>query len=188
MRTIKFLFAIGTLSMLVACGGNQAETTEQTSVESAAIPVGGQAMIEDDMSAKNIVQVAIGSPDHTTLVAAIQAADLVNVLANNGPFTVFAPTNEAFAALPEGTVETLLKPENKSKLVNIIHYHAAPGTYKDAYLKDGMNMFMANGSNSKIEVNEDGSVTVNGANILATIQATNGVIHVVDKVLLPPGK
>jgi uncharacterized surface protein with fasciclin (FAS1) repeats len=188
MRTIKFLLAIGTLSMLAACGSNQTENSADTSTEVAETPVGGQAMIDDDMSAKNIVQVAIGSPDHTTLVAAIQAADLVNVLANNGPFTVFAPTNAAFAALPEGTVETLVKPENKSKLVNIIHYHAAPGTYKDAYLKDGMNLYMANGSNTKIEVNEAGDVTVNGANILATIQATNGVIHVVDKVLLPPEK
>jgi len=188
MKTIKFLFAVGTLSMLVACGGNQAETSDQTSTEEIATPAGGQAMVEDDMSAKNIVQVAIGSPDHTTLVAAVQAADLVNVLANNGPLTVFAPTNAAFAALPEGTVETLLKPENKSKLVSIIHYHAAPGTYKGAFLKDGMNLFMASGANSKIEVNEGGDVFVNGAKILATIQATNGVVHVVDKVLLPPEK
>jgi len=188
MKTIKLLFVIGTFSMLLACGGNQAETSDQTSTESASATAGGQAMIADDESEKNIVQVAVGSPDHTTLVAAVQAADLVNVLANNGPLTVFAPTNAAFAALPEGTVEDLLKPENKSKLVNIIHYHAAPGTYKDAFLKDGMNLFMASGANSKIEVNEEGDVFVNGAKILATIQATNGVVHVVDKVLLPPGK
>jgi uncharacterized surface protein with fasciclin (FAS1) repeats len=188
MRTINYLCAIGTLSLLMACGGQQSEATADLAVTADATPAGGQAMIEDNVSAKNIVQVAAGSTDHTTLVAAVQAAGLVNVLANNGPFTVFAPTNAAFAALPEGTVETLLKPENKSQLVNIIHYHAAPGTYKDAYLKDGMNLFMANGSNAKIAVNEAGDVTVNGANILATIQATNGVIHVVDKVLLPPEK
>ncbi len=188
MKVIKLLFAISILSFLSACGGSQTEATEQTSVDTEAIPVGGQAMIEDDMSAKNIVQIAVGSPDHTTLVAAVQAADLVNVLANNGPLTVFAPTNAAFDALPEGTVESLLKPENKSKLVNIIHYHAAPGTYKDAFLKDGMNLFMASGSNTKIEINEAGEVFVNGAKILATIPATNGVVHVVDKVLLPPEK
>ena len=146
MKAVKFLFAIAILSFLGACGGNQTETTEQASVDTGVTPVGGQAMIEDDMSAKNIVQIAAASPDHTTLVAAVQAAGLVNVLANNGPLTVFAPTNAAFAALPEGTVESLLKPENKSKLVNIIHYHAAPGTYKDAFLKDGMNLFMASGA------------------------------------------
>lgn len=188
MKTIKFLFAISILSLLGACDGNQSTPTEQTNSNELEIPAGGQAMIVDNESAKNIVQVAAGSPDHTTLVAAVQAADLVNVLANNGPLTVFAPTNAAFDALPEGTVESLLKPENKGKLVNIIHYHAAPGTYKDAFLKDGMNLFMANGSNSKIEINEAGDVFVNGAKILATIQATNGVVHVVDKVLLPPGK
>jgi len=189
MKKLNLIFAISTLILAGACGGGQSESTEQAaSSDETAKPVAGQAMIEDNESAKNIVQVAMGSADHTTLVAAIQAADLANVLANNGPLTVFAPTNAAFAALPEGTVETLLKPENKSKLVNIIHYHAAPGTYKDAFLKDGMNLFMANGSNSKIAVNEAGEVTVNGANILATIQATNGVIHVVDQVLLPPEK
>lgn len=188
---MKHLIYIGALFALVYCAGcNPSSNTdiEAGSIEVAAAPVGGQAMIVDDVSAKNIVQIAVGSPDHTTLVAAVQAADLVNVLANNGPLTVFAPTNEAFAALPDGTVETLLKPENKSTLVNIIHYHAAPGTYKDKLLKDGQNLFMANGDNAKIEVKEDGSVYVNGAKILATIKATNGVVHVVDKVLLPPEK
>lgn len=191
MTIMKHLIYIGALFTLVYCTGcNPFSNTdiEAGSIEVAAAPVGGQAMIVDDVSAKNIVQIAVGSPDHSTLVAAVQAADLVNVLANNGPLTVFAPTNAAFAALPDGTVETLLKPENKSTLVNIIHYHAAPGTYKDKLLKDGQNLFMANGDNAKIEVKEDGSVYVNGAKILATIKATNGVVHVVDKVLLPPEK
>lgn len=188
MKTLKLTFTICMATLMGACTGNQTKTAESSTDASAVPAVGGQAMIEDNESAKNIVQVASGSVDHTTLIAAIKAADLVNVLANNGPFTVFAPTNAAFDALPEGTVTSLLEPENKSKLVNVIHYHAAPGTYKDALLKDGMNLFMANGSNSKIAVSETGEISVNGAKVLATIQATNGVIHVVDKVLLPPEK
>ena len=190
MKTPSLMIATGmvTLILIGACNSSPTESKEQPPGEATTTPVGGQAMIEDNESAKNIIQVAAGSADHTTLVAAIKAADLVNVLANNGPFTVFAPTNAAFEALPAGTVASLLEPENKSKLINIIHYHAAPGSYKGALLKNGMNMFMANGLNSKIEVNETGDVSVNGAKILATVQATNGVIHIVDKVLLPPEK
>ena len=187
---MKHLTKIGLLLVLLfsfGCGSPSSQEINDSSTEVDATPVGGQAMVEDDESAKNIVQVALGSEDHTTLVAAVKAADLVNVLANNGPLTVFAPTNAAFDALPEGTVETLLKPENKATLVNIIHYHAAPGTYKDELLKDEQNLFMANGDNSKIEVNDQGTF-INGAKILATIPATNGVVHVVDKVLLPPKK
>ena len=186
MKTIQFTVVLVLILFLGSCGGNQSASNEETTTTTEWS--GGQAMVNDDVSEKNIVQVAVGSPDHTTLVAAVKAAGLVDVLANNGPLTVFAPINAAFEALPPGTVEELLKPENKSKLVSIIHYHAAPGTYKDALLKDGMNLFMATGDNSKIAVAEDGTVTVNGAKILATVQATNGVVHVIDQVIFAPEK
>lgn len=144
----------------------------------------GQAGVVDDVSDKNILQIAIGSKDHTTLVTAVQAAQIEHILVNNGPLTVFAPTNAAFDALPEGTVENLLKPENKAVLANILTNHAAPGTYKGKILKKSKTIYMATGNYVEVKiVGED--VYVGGAKILATIDATNGVVHVVDKVILP---
>ena len=137
------------------------------------------------MSAKNVLQIAIGSKDHTTLVAAVQAADLEDVLVNAGPLTVFAPTNAAFEQLPAGTVENLLKPENKATLARIIKYHASPGKYMGDLLKDGQRLFQASGHYVQVKKTGD-KVSVDGANILGTIEASNGVVHVVDKVLLPP--
>jgi uncharacterized surface protein with fasciclin (FAS1) repeats len=145
---------------------------------------GGQDNVDDPDSQKNILQIAASSPDHTTLAAAVGAAELTTVLANNGPLTVFAPVNAAFDALPAGTVETLLLPENKSKLQEIITFHAAPGSYKVEDLKDGKTIFVATGHNLKIEVRDDGTY-VHGAKILGTAFASNGIVHVVDKVLLP---
>jgi len=187
MKNVNLLAILLAFAVVIAgcSGGGENTATTSSDETTAAADLGGQASVSED-SAPNIVKIAVGSEDHTTLVAAIKAAGLVDVLANNGPFTVFAPTNAAFDALPAGTLDDLLKPENKSTLVNIIHYHAAPGIYKDKLLKDGYNMYMANGKNVLIEVAEDGSVTANGANILGTVDATNGVIHVVDAVLLPP--
>ena len=147
----------------------------------------GQAFVNDETSEKNILQIALGSADHTTLCAAVGAAEYENVLSNNGPLTVFAPTNDAFAALPEGTVADLLKPENKATLVNIIMYHAAPGKYDENNVRGVMGIGQANGQKLKVE-EVDGKYTVNGANILATIEAANGVVHVIDQVLLPPSE
>jgi len=143
------------------------------------VTVGGAPMYPS----KNIVQNAVNSKDHTTLVAAVQAAQLENVLVNAGPLTVFAPTNQAFTALPPGTVEDLLKPENKSKLAKIVTSHAAPGKFTLEYLKDGDQLYMATGHYVPVEV-RDGVTYVNGARILATIDASNGVVHVVDQVFL----
>lgn len=106
-------------------------------------------------------------------------------MVNSGPLTLFAPTNAAFDKLPPGTVEDLLKPENKEKLKNILYYHAAPGTYKGRLLKDGRKIFEANGDDVVIKIEGD-DVFVNGSKILATIDASNGVVHVIDDVLLPP--
>ena len=141
---------------------------------------------KNDMSQKNVVQVAIGSKDHTTLVKAVQAADLVNVLSTTGPFTVFAPTNAAFDKLPAGTVEGLLQPDKKDNLADILQYHVSIGVFKTEMLTDGMVIGQVNGGNITIS-KKDGKLMVNGtASIIASIPASNGIIHVIDGVLLPP--
>lgn len=174
--------AITAIFFTVSCSApEQPQSTESTS-ESPQLT--GQSGVQDDESQKNIVGVAVGSPDHTTLVAAVKAAELVDVLANAGPFTVFAPTNAAFDALPAGTVENLLKPENISSLQNILEFHVAVAVYKSDILKDGMRLEMVNGG--YVTVKNDGSkITINDANIVGSVEASNGIIHVVDKVLLP---
>lgn len=176
--------------LFMACTAtDNADDAAANGENSNAIPSapmgGGQDAATDDQSAKNILQIAIGSADHSTLVAAVKAAELTHVLANNGPLTVFAPTNAAFEALPAGTVDELLKPENKTKLQQIITFHAAPGTYAMTALKNGMNLFVATGNNLKVEIREDGTY-VDGAKILGSVPCSNGIVHVVDKVLLPP--
>jgi uncharacterized surface protein with fasciclin (FAS1) repeats len=155
--------------------------------------VGGAAMFED----KNIVQNAMNSKDHTTLVAAVKAAGLVDTLQGKGPFTVFAPTNEAFAALPKGTVDDLLKPENKDKLVKILTCHVVAAK---AMSSDVMSMVKEDGGKHVVDTvggckltlkDDGGKVTVtdengNTANVtIADVVQSNGVIHVIDKVLLP---
>lgn len=161
-------------------GGTGATTAEQA-------PGTGQSAVQDDESGKDIVKIAVGSKDHSTLVAALQAASYVDVLSNAGPFTVFAPTNAAFEKLPKSTLDDLLKPENKNKLRAILEYHVYVGVLKDALLGDGMTYGMASGENVTIG-NKDGKITVNGANVIASIPATNGIIHVVDAVLIAPAK
>lgn len=166
------------------CGGNQQEpaTTAPAAEEAAGA---GQSAVQDNESQKDLVKTAAGSADHTTLVAAVKAAELVDVLSNAGPFTVFAPTNDAFNKLPAGTVDDLLKPENKAKLQDILQYHVAVAVYKPEMLQDGQTIGMANSGNVKISVKE-GVIMVNGnAKVIASIPATNGIIHVVDNVLLP---
>ena len=137
-----------------------------------------------DGHSKDIVDTAVDAGSFTTLVAAVQAAGLVATLKGEGPFTVFAPTDEAFAALPEGTVETLLKPENKDQLVAILTYHVVPGKVMSSDLSNDMMVTTVNGSDVKIMT--EGGVTVNGANVTtADIETSNGVIHVIDAVILP---
>ncbi len=137
-------------------------------------------------NSKNIVEIASENGSFKTLTAALKAADLVTVLEGAGPFTVFAPTDDAFAALPKGTVETLLKPENKSKLVKILTYHVLPQKAVSSGLTSA-DVATVEGSNVKIKVGDSG-VMVNDAKVAkADIMAKNGVIHVIDKVILPPG-
>lgn len=175
------------LTFCVFIGCSETESTGDSSVDVAAetsemLP--GQEAVADPDSDPNILQIALGSKDHTTLVAAVKAAEQTTALANNGPLTVFAPTNDAFAALPEGTVDNLLLPENKMTLVSIIQMHAAPGSYSIEQLKDGQSLFVASGHNVNVEVKEDGTY-VHGAKILGTVVAANGIVHVVDKVFTP---
>ncbi|MCL4104858.1 UNVERIFIED_CONTAM: hypothetical protein GTU68_018565 [Idotea baltica] len=133
---------------------------------------------------KDIVDTAVDAGSFTTLVAAVQAAGLVDTLKGDGPFTVFAPTDEAFAALPEGTVETLLMPENKDQLVAILTYHVVPGKVMSTDLSNKMEAATVNGAN--VMIMTDGGVTVDGATVTAAdIEASNGVIHVIDAVILP---
>jgi uncharacterized surface protein with fasciclin (FAS1) repeats len=139
-----------------------------------------------DMTAKaNIVEVAAGNEDFSTLVAAVKAAGLVDVLSGEGPYTVFAPTNAAFAKLPAGTVENLLKPENKDKLVAILKYHVVPGKVMAADVVKLDSATTAEGSSVTIAASDAG-VTVDNANVVMTdVAASNGVIHVIDTVILP---
>lgn len=164
---------------------NEAKTTVPEAQE--ATNRQGQAFIKDDNSTPNVLDIAIGSPDHTTLVAAVQAAELENVLVNAGPLMVFAPTNAAFDALPEGTVDDLLKPENKDALANILKHHVTPGNYSKEFLKKFKKLGQANDQNTTVEVKGD-DVFVGGAKIIASIPAGNGIVHVVDKVILPPSE
>ncbi|RLK11404.1 fasciclin domain-containing protein [Ruegeria conchae] len=137
-----------------------------------------------DGHSKDIVDTAVGAGSFATLVAAVQAAELVETLKGDGPFTVFAPTDEAFAALPEGTVENLLKPENKDQLVAILTYHVVPGKVMSGDLSDDMTAATVQGGDITIDL--DNGVMVNDANVVqADIEAENGVIHVIDKVILP---
>jgi uncharacterized surface protein with fasciclin (FAS1) repeats len=147
---------------------------------------GDHANAAQASSKGTIVDIAAGNDDFSTLVAAVKAAGLAETLMGEGPFTVFAPTNEAFAALPEGTVESLLKPENKDQLVAILTYHVVPG---QVLAKDVVKLEKAKtvqGEAVKIKVKKD-KVMVNGAKVVMTdIVADNGVIHVIDSVILPP--
>jgi uncharacterized surface protein with fasciclin (FAS1) repeats len=138
-----------------------------------------------DGHSMDIVDTAVGAGTFNTLVAAVQAAGLEETLRGEGPFTVFAPTDDAFAALPEGTVETLLMEENLDQLVAILTYHVVPGAVMSGDLSDGMMATTVQGGDIEIGVMD--GVTINGANVVAAdIAASNGVIHVIDAVILPP--
>ena len=184
MKTnFKILLSALLIVFFFNCKNNK-ETSGETTIDATSTEKQGQAFIADDGSTPNILQIAIGSKDHTTLVAAVQAASLENALVNAGPLMVFAPTNDAFAALPAGTVENLLKPENKATLANILLNHVTPGNYSKDFLKKFKKLGQANNQSVKVEVvGED--VFVGGAKIIASISAGNGIIHVVDKVILP---
>lgn len=187
MNKILSFSVVFTLVVMMACSNAGTETTAaDNNSEAAANPGGGQSAVQDDVSQKDIVKVAAGSADHSTLVAAVKQADLVNSLSNAGPFTVFAPTNAAFDKVPKETLNNLMKDENKAQLQDILQYHVSLGVFKPEMLQDGQSLGQANGGNITIS-KKDGKIVVNNsANIIATIPASNGIIHVIDAVLLPP--
>ncbi len=182
MKTNTSFCLLLSLFLFFACGQQQTGDTPSTTTD---LTGPGQSAVKDDLSNPNVVQVAVASPDHSTLVTAVSTAGLVDVLSNVGPFTVFAPVNAAFDALPAGTVESLLKPENKAKLIDILEYHVYVGVIREHFINDGMVLNQVNSKNVVLNKSEDGTITVNGAKILGSAPASNGLIYVIDKVLLP---
>ena len=182
----KKLIAIAAASALVlgACGSDD-EATEDTAAEVTEDTMADETMADETMAeAGDIVAVASGNPDFSTLVAAIQAAGLVETLQGAGPFTVFAPTNAAFEALPAGLLEKLLLPENVAALTAILTYHVVAGQVMSTDVTAGD---VATVEGSTIAITTDGGVKVNGANVVAVdVAASNGVIHVIDAVIVPP--
>jgi uncharacterized surface protein with fasciclin (FAS1) repeats len=183
-ETLCLLFVMGCLQFW-ACNNNPQQTK---TTEAATQDAKGQSGVQDESSQKNVVQVAVGSKDHTTLVTAVKAADLVDALSNAGPFTVFAPTNAAFAVLPAGTVDGLLKPEKKEALTDILQYHVSLGVFKTDAMTDGQVIGQVNGDNITISKKEGKIMVNNTATIIGTVPASNGIVYVIDKVLLPPAK
>lgn len=186
MQKLTLFFVSGILYFVSGCtpsGQNQTQSATESNTPTATV---GQSGVKDEVSNPNVVQIASGSKDHTTLVAAVKAATLVDALSNAGPFTVFAPTNAAFEKLPAGTVEGLLKPDQKAALSNILEYHVYVGVIKTENMRDGQSLGQVNGKNITLNA-KDGKYMVNGkATILASVPASNGIIHVIDEVLLPP--
>ncbi|WP_412987813.1 fasciclin domain-containing protein [Pontimicrobium sp. IMCC45349] len=184
---IKLIISALLVLFVFNCKNEVTKESNNTVEKETSTERTGQAFLSDDEATPNCLQIAIGSPDHKTLVAAVQAAQVENALVNVGPLTVFAPTDAAFAALPEGTVENLVKPENKEALANILKYHVTPGNLSTTILTKLPKLGQANNQYVKVEV-VDGKPVIGGANIIASVKAGNGIVHVVDKVLLPPTK
>jgi len=188
MRTRILLIAALFIFSFVSCKkttqDNQGSTENVTETKSLS----GQAAVKDGESDANALQVAKSLEDFSTLVAAIEAAGVEDAVVNAGPLTIFAPLNSAFAKLPEGTVENLVKPENKATLAFILVNHVAPANYPIKQLKKeakkGRDLYMASGKYLLVE-NKDGKIFVGGTEVLKTVQVSNGWIHVIDDVLVP---
>lgn len=194
---MKFLKTLSILALtgivLASCKNTEKDKTAE---ETEVTEVNDMEMSEEVMS-PNIVEVAVGNANFSTLVAALKAADLVETLNGEGPFTVFAPTNDAFAKLPEGTLETLLKPENKATLSGILTYHVVSGKYEAGAVVDAIKnnngkftVTTVNGGTINLSL-KDGNVMLTDANgatstvVIADVAASNGVIHAIDAVVMP---
>lgn len=180
----KNFFAVVVTAAMLAAGCGEPATTE-TTVGDTSEQKGGQSSVQDTDSKPDVVKVAAGSADHSTLVAALKAAEYVDALSNAGPFTVFAPVNAAFEALPAGTLDNLLKKENQADLRTILEYHVYIGKLMPDYLQDGQTLGMASGHNATITKSGD-VIKINGATVKGTVEASNGIIYIIDQVLLPP--
>lgn len=182
MRILLSRFSlVSFLASLAACSPQTEQTRNAQSEPATAV---GQSGVKDDESQKDVVKIAVASPDHSTLVSALKAAQLVDVLSNAGPFTVFAPTNAAFDALPKGTLDDLLKPENIATLQQILRHHVTTSTLEASELSDGA-LAMADGSSATIS-RAGSDVMIDGAKIVGSVRGANGMVHVIEKVLLPP--
>ncbi len=195
-KFFSFAMVITVMAAIVSCSDNAATestttdssmTTTETTVTDTmnateqGVMVGGANMVPS----KNIVENAVNSSEHTTLVAAVTAAGLAETLSGTGPFTVFAPTNAAFDKLPAGTVDNLVKPEMKGDLTNILTYHVVPGALRAADLKDGQKLTTVQGKELTVSI-KDGKVMIDGATVTtADVISSNGVTHVIDAVLMP---
>ncbi|PTM05084.1 MAG: fasciclin [Bacteroidetes bacterium] len=190
MKTLlKLSFSVVLLICFIACNSKTSEnTTSSETTNEAATEKTGQAFIKDEGGTPNALQLAIQSEDHTTLVAAVQAAGVENALVNVGPLTVFAPNNAAFAKIDEATLNDLLKPENKDKLAFILINHVAPANYPIETLKKNAikdrKLYMASGKYLDV-IEKDGDIYVDGNKILGTVNVSNGWVHVLDNVMLP---
>jgi uncharacterized surface protein with fasciclin (FAS1) repeats len=172
---------LAAILVLAACN-NETQNAEGKGTPASSVQPNAAPSVPADPN--NIVNIAGNSKDHTTLVTALKAADYIDAVSNAGPFTVFAPTNDAFAKLPPGTVDGLLKKEKQGDLKNILQYHVTVSTYAIKDLKEGQVLSMAN--NGKVTVHvKDGKTMVNDATIVASVPASNGIVHVIDGVLLP---
>lgn len=178
------LLSLALVALFSACQSSQESQEQSTAATTESTPAAGQSGVEDNESQKDVVKVAVGSPDHTTLVKAVQAAGLVDALSNAGPFTVFAPTNAAFDKLPAGTVEDLLKPENKDKLKAVLEHHVMTSALAADFFQEGQSMGMVDGTNATFHV-KGNDVYIGEAKILASIRASNGYVHVIDGVVVP---
>lgn len=189
---LSVAMGVALLAMTAACNSASTDaanadstamdtTMVDTAMAETGVEVGGAMMVPS----KNIVENAMASSDHTTLVAAVKAADLVSTLSGPGPFTVFAPTNAAFDMIPKATLDGLLKPEMKADLAKILTYHVVAGAVKAADLTDGQEITTVQGGKLKVSI-KDGVVMINGAKVtIADAMSSNGVTHVIDAVLMP---
>lgn len=184
-ESVKIVIIGGLLAGLAIAGCKKQEAAPAAPAPSAEAAPAKKVSNVPPLHEKNIVSLALGSEDHTTLVAALKAADYVTSVAASGPLTVFAPTNDAFAKLPEGTVENLLKPENVKTLREILKYHVTTSAIQPSWFKEGQTLSMANGKKTTMHVNGE-DLSLNDAKIIARIDAENGMLYVVDTVLLPP--
>lgn len=184
MRTSRVIQpALLFVAALAACS----PTADSGAAASSSSPAGGQASVVDNESTPDIVRIAVGSKDHSTLVAALKAAELVNSLSNAGPFTVFAPTNAAFEKLPAGTVDDLLKPANKDKLSGVLTHHVTTSALELSFFSDGQKVGMADGGSELIS-KKGNDTFIGGAKVIGSVRASNGWVHVIDGVLVPAAK
>ncbi|MEZ4587085.1 MAG: fasciclin domain-containing protein [Gemmatimonadales bacterium] len=171
---------VGSFLLLTACAGQP----EAGQAAAAGSPAGGQAAVAGAGAERSIARIASDSKDHTTLVAALKAVSWLDALANPGPLTVFAPVNSAFDALPAGTLDELLKPENAGQLRNILLHHVITSAYQPVDLQDGVTLSMLAGGPATVRRSGE-TIELDGAKVIASVRAGNGMVYVVDGLMIP---